>query len=61
MDTSAFFDSFFDHAKQNAIIIMDEHGNVLKVNKAFTDHLDIRRRILLKKISGSSLLKETGN
>jgi len=37
MNTSLFFDSFFNTAKQNAIMILDEHGIVLKVNKAFTD------------------------
>src|SRR3954467_9811094 len=37
MNTSPFFDSFFNTAKQNAIMILDEHGIVLKVNKAFTD------------------------
>src|SRR3954447_24100115 len=37
MDTSIFFDFFFNHAKQNAVIVMDPKGIILKVNKAFTD------------------------
>ena len=37
MDTSSFFDFFFTQAKQNAVIVMDAYGNILKVNKAFTD------------------------
>jgi PAS domain S-box-containing protein len=37
MDTSTFFDFFFTRAKQNAVLIMDEKGVILKVNKAFTN------------------------
>jgi len=36
MDTSEFFDSFFDNAKENSVIIMNTDGLILKVNSAFT-------------------------
>jgi PAS domain S-box-containing protein len=37
MNTCTFFDSFFNMAKQNAIMVMDEHGIVLRINDAFID------------------------
>ncbi|HEY6977433.1 MAG TPA: PAS domain-containing protein [Chitinophagaceae bacterium] len=36
MDTSEFFDSFYNNAKENSVIIMDTEGFILKVNDAFT-------------------------
>jgi PAS domain S-box-containing protein len=36
MDTSEFFESFFDNAKENSVIIMDAEGFILRVNNAFT-------------------------
>jgi PAS domain S-box-containing protein len=35
MDTSFFFDSYFDHAEINCMVIMDCDGTILKVNRAF--------------------------
>jgi len=37
MDTSTFFDFFFDRAQQNAVLILDANGNILKANTAFTE------------------------
>jgi PAS domain S-box-containing protein len=36
MDTSEFFDSFYNNAKENSVVIMDTEGVILKVNNAFT-------------------------
>jgi PAS domain S-box-containing protein len=36
MDTSEFFDSFYNNAKENSVIIMNTEGFILKVNNAFT-------------------------
>jgi len=35
VDTSAFFDTLFNNAKYNGILIMDESGVILKINHAF--------------------------
>lgn len=35
-DTTPYFDFIFNNAKQNAILIMDQHGIVDRVNEAFT-------------------------
>jgi PAS domain S-box-containing protein len=35
MDTSEFFDSFYNNAKENSVIIMNTDGFILKVNEAF--------------------------
>ena len=35
MNTSSFFNSFFVNAKNNAVIVMDEDGKIMKVNRAF--------------------------
>jgi PAS domain S-box-containing protein len=36
MNTQYFFDSYFNHAEINCIMIMDCDGTILRVNKAFT-------------------------
>ena len=38
MDTSKFFDSYFNHAELNSMLVMEMDGTVLAVNKAFTKH-----------------------
>lgn len=38
MDKSNFFDSYFNNAEVNSIIIMDCDGTILEVNKAFTNN-----------------------
>lgn len=35
-DTQQFFDDIFDHAKANAILIMNDDGIMDRVNLAFT-------------------------
>ena len=35
LSTSSFFDSFFANAKNNAVIVMEVDGTILRVNKAF--------------------------
>jgi len=35
MDTSGFFETFFNNAKYNGILIMDTEGNILNINEAF--------------------------
>jgi PAS domain S-box-containing protein len=36
MDTSPFFEYYYNNAEVNSILIMDSSGTVLDVNKAFT-------------------------
>jgi PAS domain S-box-containing protein len=36
LDTSQFFDSFFENARQNSVMILNNDGLVQKVNNAFT-------------------------
>lgn len=38
MDTSRFFDSYYNNAEVNSILIMDTDGTVLEVNRAFTNN-----------------------
>lgn len=38
MDTTLFFDFYYNNARMNAILIMDSNGIILNVNKAFTTH-----------------------
>jgi PAS domain S-box-containing protein len=38
MDKSDFFNSYFNNAEINSIIIMDCHGIILEVNRAFTNN-----------------------
>ena len=35
MDTSGFFETFFNNAKYNGIIIMDTQGTIININEAF--------------------------
>ncbi len=35
MDTSGFFETFFNNAKYNGIIIMDKQGIIININEAF--------------------------
>ncbi len=35
MDTSGFFETFFNNAEYNGILVMDKEGTILNVNKAF--------------------------
>jgi len=35
INTSGFFESFFSHAKNNAVILMDTGGRIIRVNHAF--------------------------
>ena len=35
-DTRQFFDDIFNHAKANAILVMDENGHIKNLNQAFT-------------------------
>jgi PAS domain S-box-containing protein len=36
MNTSFFFDSYFNHAEINCMLVMERNGTILKVNRAFT-------------------------
>lgn len=35
MDTSDFFDTFFQNARYNGVLIMDKYGTILHINNAF--------------------------
>ena len=38
MNTSSFFNTLFENAKHNSILILDKEGTILNINKAFSDH-----------------------
>src|SRR5215204_3797844 len=38
MDTAQFFDSYYNNAQINSIVVMDCDGTILNVNKAFTNN-----------------------
>ena len=42
MNTTRFFAHYYNNAQINSILIMDQQGNVLGVNKSFTNHFGFR-------------------